>query len=251
MHQRMPHSRLARTLVLGAVLGIALACPPPALPPSGATTMAGRPECPHDLAERYAKADSTLVVLASGELVVPGWQSNVPEFNDCQRFRMRDVTTGQLVSSRSVGTLGYDSLFAVFAARNLDSVYAAAEASSNRRKGASDENGQLVESDRRGKSGTAAPIIGNTTSMNWTNGIIVGVVLAEGDYPYLGLRRGLNCVLLRRPAAGSYEARVVPVGKRDDVCLNLDSLRSRPSRLRRHAGRILPPVAICPFLPAR
>lgn len=75
--------------------------PTPATPGLGVLAtqplLAGRPECPHDWdlkREQVPDVASTI---------------NIPEFNDCQRFIVRDRD----------GTLHYDSLYAIFAADTL------------------------------------------------------------------------------------------------------------------------------------
>ncbi|MBI3791341.1 MAG: hypothetical protein HY275_10750 [Gemmatimonadetes bacterium] len=174
--------------------------------PASRSASTDRPECPHNLGERYKNDTSVITLPASGELSVSGWQTNVPEFNDCQRFRLRD-RAGALVTSASVGWSGYDSLFAIFAALNLDSVYTAA--------------GPLPVAPARGaasSTGDAARLVVDGGHGSWETGIVVGVILAEGPYDPLGVKRGLNCIVLRAPAPGAYEGWVVPVGKSDAPC---------------------------------
>lgn len=90
---------------------------------------------------------------------------DVPEFNDCQRFLVEDGETGEL----SYG--GYFAIFAVSIANELEDSLAKYE-----------ENLPLGF----GRVAFSAAI-----------------VLAEGDYEPLGIRNGLNCLLVWRDPRGS------------------------------------------------
>jgi len=76
----------------------------------------GRPECPHDwdfgliqVRDSGSKQPKSVLTLHTGTLSASGAQTNVPEFNDCQR-----LIRGTGSNAR------YDSLYAVFAWDSMD-----------------------------------------------------------------------------------------------------------------------------------
>lgn len=118
----MPRA-VARWIVLVlAVAGGVLSC----IWPSQGSVPLGfidpdRPECPHDwtrlLAPKEKKLPNGVTVgnmsFPNG-FSVPGPQTNIPEFNDCQKFVLKDPVSGKL----SYGP----ALLAVFASYRLDSL---------------------------------------------------------------------------------------------------------------------------------
>lgn len=122
----------------------------------------GRPECPHDWDFK------------KGQMALVGPTINVPEFHDCQRFIVYSDT----------GAV-YDSLYAIFAARGLDTL---------------DTTLSLLDTAGSGKVALAA-----------------AEVYAEGVYPPLGIRAMFSCLYLFR-VDGVWNARMVPQGRAERDC---------------------------------
>ena len=117
----MPRAVARWTVLVLAVVGGVLSC---SWPSKGSGTLGfidpDRPECPHDwsrLRPPKEKAPNAITVTDMSfpnGFSVPGPQTNIPEFNDCQKFVLKDPVSGRL-------TYG-PSLLAVFASYRLDSL---------------------------------------------------------------------------------------------------------------------------------
>lgn len=104
----------ARTLTLvPLILPFVMGCQSPAPSPLAWPSL-NLVECPHDwpFGDSVTVSQRPLVVQHSG-LPDVGRPTNIPEFNDCQRFIVRDPTTGEL---------RFEKYFAIFAAKGLDSI---------------------------------------------------------------------------------------------------------------------------------
>lgn len=142
-----------------AILGCGLsACGPPPEPPVTGERTALR-ECPHtwEFPEEMVREQQILENLTRDKV-------HVPEYNDCQRFIVGNANS-----------LGYDSLYAIFAVQLDSLVYRAAQ---------------------YGREGITAAII-----------------YAEGLYPRLGIQPGFNCLVMRGdPEREAWQAAMKPVG---------------------------------------
>ena len=168
---------------------------PPATP-SSISPRPGRPECPHDWDFK------------AGQAAAVGPTINVPEFNDCQRFIVY-TDTGRV----------YDSLYAIFASRGLDTLDTALA---------------VLDS---GHSGKVA--------------LVAAEVYAEGVYRALGITSTFNCLYLYRDVRTAWRAKMVPVGRAEVDCSQpIDptntqgmELRVVPEHLRGFAESDFPAVA--------
>jgi hypothetical protein len=171
--------------VLG-VLAAAVACndtPPPKpkeAPPAAPDFASGeRPECPRFWEFNvYMRED--FVGSIPGPLPLSGELTNIPEFNDCQRF----------IDPRSQG---YDSLYAIFVSRyNIrDTTF-------------------TVDGD--GRSGVALlAYLQQRPPVRL--GIAVATIYAIGnEYDPLGIKRGLNCLYLSQTAPnGPFQAAIAAI----------------------------------------
>lgn len=139
--------------------------------PGGASYLEQRRECPLPV-EIDTSADTTLPSVT--EIPVAGKILNVPEFHDCQRF---------IVDSE--GTLVYDSLYAIFASFELDTLWAS-------KRDSLPEDSAFV----------AAEIV------SW-----------GGEYGSLGIKPWFNCLLVfGSPSAP--EAKMVSLGPYEHDCLH-------------------------------
>ena len=208
----IPLAALASTAALLALAG----CAEPGTDTSGATGSAdGRPECPHILSERYTAPDSFAAALdARGRLSVPGAATNIPEFHDCQRFRVRDAMTK---------AIRYDSLYAVFLRFNLRQKYREWGARGDTVSIKLPVSGASAPPALSPAAATSSVASGSPTAPptlpNVSGGLIVALVLAEGAYEPLGFVRGMNCVVLQKAGTG-YSAYVIGVGYDDSHCFS-------------------------------
>ncbi|MBI2796051.1 MAG: hypothetical protein HYX65_05015 [Gemmatimonadetes bacterium] len=259
----IPLAALASTAVLFGLAGCLERGPGT---PGTTGLTAGRPECPHSLSERYAAPDSFAAGLdADGNLAVPGLASNIPEFHDCQRFRVRDAKTN---------AMAYDSLYAVFVRFDLKQKYrewgargdtvsiklsassasappASSPASAPAASPATNPAGAVragtpsgpgvsvpdaafagsgastpAESPAASSAAASASPSAPPTLPNVAGGLIVAAVLAEGDYKPLGFVRGMNCVVLLRRGT-EYGAYSIGVGYKDASCFDLAGAKIR------------------------
>lgn len=145
--------------VLGTTISIGVLIPWPKPP-------VNPPECPHDPIWGSTQEAAEIHEFTGG-------QDDVPEFQDCQKF---------LVGSPS--NPKYDSLFAIFVSHRLSFLFMEAP---------------LLP--RGGGGGGVAPnggLPGETTSTSTAIVEPVGVIRAWGDYQQLGIKRGINCLLVKR-----------------------------------------------------
>jgi hypothetical protein len=133
----------------------------------------GRPECPLDSVLLPVQDRQGSPVRYQRTVDMAGPVTDIPEFHDCQRLVLADGQT-------------YDSLYAIFASNNLDSL---AEA-----------HGRSAQAGARATAYTAATIY------SW-----------EGTYAPLHIRPRFNCLYLWRDGA-RWEAFMVQVGDRDTEC---------------------------------
>lgn len=125
------------------------------LPPPPASAMEMR-ECPHTWS--FGGEDSRFSAIQPNQLSVPGRQTNVPEFNDCQRF----------LFSNPPSALRYGPRFAIFASFRLDSLA---------------QNLSVLDSGPGG-----SPIFG----------LAAAEVFADGRYDTLGIGPGFSCLIVSR-----------------------------------------------------
>lgn len=104
----MSKLHLAPAATIAAILVVAACRPELATDGPTVATIQERRECPHTWVwdPQEGEREPFEVQVAGPYLSVPGAQQDVPEYNDCQRFVVRDAATDQL---------RYDSLFAIFA----------------------------------------------------------------------------------------------------------------------------------------
>ena len=133
----MPRAFVARctVLVLGATL-FTVSCKWFAGSPSLSGMIdPARPECPHDWTRLPAPQEKapqpaiavTNMTFPSG-FSVPRLQTNVPEFNDCQKFILKNAAGGALTYGVALmAVFASDRLDSVVADPPLDSVFAAVE----------------------------------------------------------------------------------------------------------------------------
>jgi hypothetical protein len=178
---------------LAAILGTSLFTDP------------GTPECPHEWPIT---------------LQVPGVNTSVPEYHDCQRFVV--IKGGKLV---------YDSLQAVFVRDQLSTVYAdpsigvivptAAIAAVPAVSGAATIAAQVnVPIVTMGTALTNLHVPGDARLLT------IGVVYSEGPYPDLGISRRYQCIVLLWSggmAKAAYQAWMVPVAD-EGSCLDANAL---------------------------
>jgi hypothetical protein len=161
------------------------------------TIVAGRRECPHSYGKFGGMLESEVV------------STDVPEFNDCQRFLIRDSVGGGLI---------YGEYFAIFA--------------TNIAKTLVDSLGKYEEYEEdRLPPPTRSGLVGFSAA----------VVLAYGDYKPLGIRAGLNCLVVWREGSDNWRAKMVPRGAtQEGTCAGIidpASVIGRPlSVVRRGAG---------------
>ena len=150
------------------------------------------PECPHDwdfskiqVYDTVTKEMVTLKTVNGSPLLSgPQLQTNVPEFNDCQRLI---VGSGE--------TARYDSLYAVFAS----STYR--EARARARDSLDDLNNERIRTQM--DSGVAVPM--------------VEILSLGGDYPQLALKPGFSCLYVFKQG-DTWSARLVGSGLIEQPC---------------------------------
>jgi hypothetical protein len=183
---RVRRHRRALSVAATAVLcAVASACLP-----GPKRTLSQLPECPTGgvwstfFADTYRQL-GTGSGTSPGELPLSGMITDIPEFNDCQRFLVRQTNT-----------MVFDSLFAIFARRALDSLEV-------------DSSGSLV----------GAGMIPMATIYSF-----------HSAYPQLGIEADFNCLyFIRSPTAKSgYEARIVPVQSDAAKCLATPTASGTP-----------------------
>jgi hypothetical protein len=164
----MISSVVAVTALLGACPGPQPPAPSPSIGPAPSSSSIGLAECPHtwDSVFRVPPALSQEI-------------TDIPEFHDCQRFILANGHT-------------YDSLYAIFAAKDLGVRYEMVIDSANP---------DSVEGQPRRYYGLALADI-------WSIG---------GNYPQLGVKPGWNCLFLYFKG-DTLKAKMVPVGRSDQPC---------------------------------
>jgi hypothetical protein len=136
------------------------------------------------------------------EIPVAGPTTNVPEFNDCQRF--------------VIGDTAYDSLYAIFAAFHLERL------PSMLKPVLSDTNGRLGRKpDTLSNADTTNSLTGGGATAS--SGVTSALSYAEiyswgGTYAPLGIEPGFNCLYMFKES-GRLRARMIPVASRDSACV--------------------------------
>lgn len=145
--------------------------------------------CPGERDSVVLRVDTGAVTFIIRHVPLSKEIANIPEFHDCQRFIVKD----------SLGTLRYDSLFAVFASYRLDSLVL----------------------DQRKSQDTV------TVSYRQTRVVVKTVPVAtiysdHRDYPPLGIAEGFNCLLLYELAPRLWGAKMIPLIRPDSNCLSVN-----------------------------
>jgi len=177
-----------------------------------ATAVAGwRPECPR-YGEWTAFFDSAKnsPISHSGELALPGPLTNVPEFHDCQRF-----------INDNGGRPLYMSLNAIFARDSLAELTAPLDSVGERAPAEKPSRTRIDSATIRG-SGR----VGRAVALGAASGSMKAIAVAEimaldSGYAPLGIAQGFSCLYLypRTGTKSGLEARMVPVGQNDSLCL--------------------------------
>jgi len=179
----------------GLMLAVwALGCPPPEFADGFE-----RRECPKEW-----QFDTTRVLVPGGRLSTPGAVQNVPEFHDCQRFLVQDGRTGQLA---------YDSIFAIFAAYNLQVLDTLALL-------------DTLPQDSLTLRAVLSRASRGLTGEEWAAAALIWA--PDNGYEPLAIEQGLNCLYLRS-SGGRWIASMVPMGFADTSC-------SKPQPSERVAG---------------
>ena len=184
------------------------------LPPvTGMPTMG---ECPHYWGH-LVSADSMAQFKLARET------TNVPEYNDCQRFMRLDGG-----SHGGVPQLRYDSIQAIWVARSIEEIIV--------------KTPPLVLPSTKGQvmqwrfTGLVSGMTASTSRL-----ATIGEVYGEGDYAALGIKRGFNCIVLLWGAdSASYRAWMVPVDSEPE-CAS-DPRRLDPAHATRMVATLKRPV---------
>ena len=182
------------------------------------------PECPHDwdfskirVRDSAEKLVTLKTVNGSPLLSGPGLQTNVPEFNDCQRLI---VGSGE--------TARYDSLYAVFARESLDDTLAIRTRI---------DTGVVVPKDKtRIDTGAAVPMVKTGTTLpmvqtrvdTGTAFPMVEILSLGGTYSKLALKPGFNCLFVFEQGKKWY-ARMVAFGPDERDCHSPKPVSALPS----------------------
>lgn len=177
--------------------------------PQAGFDISGRPECGHDAADTIPSA------LFAG-------LEHIPEFHDCQRFVLTSDTGPR-----------YDSLYAIYASRTLEwiidslgpslpNTLTQLQADSAYRARVRNPNAPVPPPD------PGSPVRPYHAVES------AALVAAEGDYPRLGISRGLNCLYVGRFTASATDgsetwfARMVPNVAREDASCDLRAFGDLP-----------------------
>ena len=178
------------------------------------------PECPHDwdfskirVLDSMEKPVPLKTFNGSPLLSGPRLQTNVPEFNDCQRLI---VGSGE--------TARYDSLYAVFARESLDETL---DIKTPTDKGAAVPLDDTLDIRTRTDTGTAVPIV-QTRIDTGTAVPMVEILSIGGTYSKLALKPGFNCLFVFEQGNKWY-ARMVAFGPEEEDCHSPKPVGALPS----------------------
>jgi len=162
------------------------------------------PECPKggDWSGVFTAQRLDIGNPATGELAIAGRRTNVPEFNDCQRF-INYTGTGEQPE--------YLPLFAIFSRDTLGILAA-------RFDSVPDTLVTHADSAAVGPGGAGRPLA-------------VGVIYAmDNGYPHLGIEHDFNCLFLygKIGTANGLEAKVIPVGVHETQCGSISDPTTMP-----------------------
>lgn len=166
-----------------------------------------RVECPHTWPDSLSFGDHDPAV-SLATLNGPGPIKNIPEFHDCQRFKVRDQAA-----------LRYDSIFGIFATYRLSRLDTLQMAYMRR--------GDTPQAEGQGLTGREA--------------LPSAEIVAWNDYPELNIKVGFNCLYLYLPETGNapdrWLATMVNFGVQERDCslpVHPDDLPDVPPNERLH-----------------